>query len=215
MKSLLIITKRQFGQHTNYYKYCELLKDEFKITFICFDTGLEKKIMENVTVKYVPWKGPKTFRGIYFLIICLLNVSRFKGVIYVNHFDKSHLLKKLFSKKKMILDIRTLSVSRNKNIRDIQDRRLQEDCNLFEHITPISIGIQEKLKLPSGKATIIPLGADIISFSKKTFESLNLLYVGTLNGRNIDQSILGLSYFIINNPAVKIRYDIIGDGIEI
>ena len=46
-------------------------------------------------------------------------------------------------------------------------------------------------------------------FSKE----IKLLYVGTLNGRNINQTIFGLSLFLENNPEIKnITYDIIGDG---
>src|SRR5690554_7339475 len=87
MKPLLIITKRQFGHHTNYYKYCELLKEDFNITFICFDTGLEKLKMNGVAVKYIPWKGPKAIRGVRFLITSIINIARFKGLIYVNYFE--------------------------------------------------------------------------------------------------------------------------------
>ena len=36
------------------------------------------------------------------------------------------------------------------------------------------------------KAHILPLGADVISSVNKTFDSLHLLYVGTLFNRNID-----------------------------
>ncbi len=215
MKPLLIITKRQFGHHTNYYKYCELLKEDFKITFICFDTGFEKKSVDNITVKYVSWKGPKAIRGVRFLIISILNIARFKGLIYVNYFEKSHLLKKVFPKKKMILDIRTLSVIPNKNIRLIQDEDLLKCCAAFDYITPISLGVQKKLKLTKEKSTILPLGADVITNKSKKFDTLRLLYVGSLNGRNINQTILGLSFFINKNPKVTISYDIIGDGTEL
>src|SRR5690606_2773135 len=37
----------------------------------------------------------------------------------------------------------------------------------------------------------------------------------TLNGRNIDQTILGLSNFMKKHPNMKISYDIIGDGNEL
>ena len=35
---IVIINKTQFGYHTDYYKYCEYLKDDYDITFLCFDS---------------------------------------------------------------------------------------------------------------------------------------------------------------------------------
>lgn len=215
MKPLLIITKRQFGHHTNYYKYCNLLKEDYRITFICFDTGFEKKSMANITIKYVPWKGPKAIRGIRFLITSILTIARFKGLIYVNYFEKSHLLKKVFTQKKMILDVRTLAISKNEVLRKKQDEELLNTCLYYDHITPISDGVQKKLNLTDKNSTVLPLGADAISMTNKSFDNLRLLYVGTLNGRNIDQTIIGLAAFIKKQPDINITYDIIGDGNEL
>jgi len=215
MKPLLIITKRQFGHHTNYYKYCELLKEDFKITFICFDTGLEKLKMNGVAVKYIPWKGPKAIRGVRFLITSIINIARFKGLIYVNYFEKSQILKKVFPKKKMILDVRTLSISTNEALRKTQDEELLKTCSYYDHITPISEGVQKKLNLTDENSTVLPLGADAISMTNKSFDNLRLLYVGTLNGRNIDQTIKGLATYIEKHQDVDIIYDIIGDGNEL
>lgn len=61
---------------------------------------------------------------------------------------------------------------------------------------------------------ILPLGADIISKSNKSFEELNLLYVGTLNNRNIIDTVKGYIAFIKAHPEVKSHYDIVGDGIN-
>lgn len=212
MKSLLIICKTQYGYHTDYTKYCEYLKKEFDITYLCFDAGFEKLEMENVTVKYVPWKGPKILRGIRFLVACIFMIARKNGVVFIEYFEKCDILKKIFLKRKMILNIRTLSVSSNKTIRVSQDRSLQKACDIYDHITPVSSGVQHKLNLHKEKATIIPLGSDRISTKAKSFEKLNLLYVGSLNGRNIDQTISGLSLFIKKHPDIPIHYDIIGDG---
>lgn len=212
---LIIINKAQFGYHTDYTKYCEYLHNEYKITYICFDTGFEKLEMDNVIVKYVPWKGPKAIRGLRFLFTCVLNIVLKNSIIFVDYFEKAHLLKKMFPKKKMILNVRTLSVSQNESLRAIQDKSLSKACAQFDHITPISKGVEKKLNLSSEKSTIVPLGADMISTNTKTFDNLRLLYVGTLNGRNIDHTIIGLSSFIQKHPEIPISYDIIGDGKEI
>lgn len=214
MKSLLIINKTQFGYHTDYYKYSEHLKDDFSITFLCFDSGLEKLTMPDIKVKYVSNSGPKTIRGIRFILIALISILLHKGEIFIHYFEKCHILKKAFPKKKMILDVRTLSINSDINKRNIHNQALLKACSIFDHITPISIGVQNKLNLSKEKSTIVPLGADNISLTNKTFEDLRLLYVGALSGRNIDQTILGLSQFIKKHPRITISYDIIGDGNE-
>ena len=215
MKQLLIISKRQFGHHTNYFKYCEYLKDNYNITFVCFDTGLEKITLDKVAIKYIPWKGLKTIRGVRFLVIAMLNIARHNGIIYINYFEKCWILKKLFPHKTMILDIRTLSVSLNSVLRQKEDQRLMQACKVFDYITPISTGVAQKLSLKEDKSSILPLGADIISSTVKTFAELRLLYVGTLSGRKIEESVKGLAIFRDNNPTIPINYDIIGDGPEL
>src|SRR5690554_8211887 len=51
--------------------------------------------------------------------------------------------------------------------------------------------------------------------TNKSCDNLRLLYVGTLNGRNIDQTIKGLATYIEKHQDVDIIYDIIGDGNEL
>lgn len=213
-KKILIINKAQFGYHTDYYKYCEYLRDEYNVTYLCFDSGHEKLVMEDVKVKYVSNKGSRTVRGVRFILQTLVNLFSFKGIVFIHYFEKCELLKRLFPKKKMVLDIKTLNISPNLNIRQKYDNALKKATSYFDFVTIISEGLRNKLGLNHDKSAILPLGADVISTVDKDFgNEIKLLYVGTLNGRNIDQTILGLSLFLENNPEIKkITYDIIGDG---
>lgn len=211
---ILVINKNQFGHHTDYYKFCEYLKDEFDITFLCFYLNYELLEMEGIEVVYVSYKGHYVLRGIMFLIIAIKKIFFHRGLVFINYFEKCELLKKIFPNKKMILDIRTLAVNNDPVVRKREDESLKEACNIFDYVTIISEGLQEKLKLSASKCSVIPLGSDCISNCDKVFINLKLLYVGTLSGRNISQTILGLKIFINNNPKVKITYDIIGDGFD-
>lgn len=213
-KNLLIINKAQFGYHTDYYKYCEYLKDDFKITFFCFDNGQKKLEMEGVKVKYIPSSGSKAFRGARFVLFALLTIFAHQGLIFIHYFQNSEVLKKFFPKRKMILDIRTLSIHPDKAVRAHNDERLFAACENFDLITVISGGIQKKLMLRHISSVIIPLGSDIISDSPKKFDSIRMIYVGTLNGRNIMETINGLSLFLKNNTDLNLSYDIIGGGAE-
>ena len=210
-KKLLIINKTQFGYHTDYYKYCEYLRDEFDVTYLCFDSGLKKLEMHNVTVKYISSKGIKLFRGVWFIFNALIIISNFRGITFIHYFEKCQFIKYFFPKRKMILDIRTLSTDRSSYKRIKTNNNIKKSIKYFDHISIISPGLQSILKMDSKNFTILPLGSDIISKTNKTFNTLNLLYVGNLTpNREIEKTIIGLNIFRKKNPDQKIEYNIIG-----
>ena len=82
MKKILFIDNQQFGYLTDSYKYCEILKDRYEITYLCFDKGFEKQTVEGVRVKYVSYLGNKKVRGIRFILRALYEAAFFK-VLYL------------------------------------------------------------------------------------------------------------------------------------
>lgn len=211
--NILIIHKTQFGYHTGNYKQCEYLRNDFNITYLCFNSGRKAISLEGLRVKYISNRGNRIWRGIRFLLIAIKNITNFKGVIFVLYFEHCEVLKSFFPKKKMILDIRTLSISPGKISRAKYDRQLKKACSYFDHVTVISEGVRSKLQLDEKKSSILPLGADSISKSNKDFSELKLLYVGTFSGRHIEDTINGFSSFCTLHPEIdEITYDIIGDG---
>ena len=215
-KNLLIINRFQFGYHTDYYKYCQYLKDEYCITFLCFDSGRPKLEMQNVNIRYVPLAGFNFLRGLRYFLTAYITIMKFNGVVFVNYFEYCYLLKKLIPHKKMILDIRTLSINKNENIRNKNDYNIGKATKYFDYTTIISEGLRQKLNIDNNKSAILPLGADVISSSSKDFTNdIRLLYVGTLNGRNIAHTITGLSLFLEYSPLnLNITYNIVGEGDE-
>jgi glycosyltransferase involved in cell wall biosynthesis len=211
-KKLLIINKTQFGYHTDSYKYCEHLKDKFNITYIGFDSGNKKLNVEGIYVKYVSNRGSLVIRGLRFLILSFLYSLFFRGVIFLIHFHGCKPFRLLIPFKKIILDIRTLSISKNKGSREIYDKEIKQDCKYFKYITAISEGVSNKLNINQSKVTILPLGSDIISDKNKKFEKLSLLYVGTLSGRDLAKTVEGVKIFLENNPNQSLVYNIIGIG---
>lgn len=212
---LLIINKIQFGYHTDYYKFCEYLKDDFSVIYLCFDLQLKKLSIPNVKVVYVPYRGIKTMRGMLFVLYALLYCFQFSGGIFIHYFEQCQFIKKLFFWKKMILDIRTLNISPHQMVRAKGDEKLKKACNYFDYVTVISEGIKQKLQLHETNTSLLPLGSDQISNTEKEFSNLKLLYVGTFNGRNINDTINGFAQFCKQHPEFdNITYDIIGDGQE-
>ena len=212
MKRLLIISKEQFGYHTDIYKWCEYLRDDYDIEVITFG-GKEVVEMEGVKNHYVSNRGRRAVRGIRYILVCLWHILFFKGVVLVCYFRECHILKRLVPWKKMLLDIRTLDVSNDQNVRKKEDALIKRCTELYDYVTIISEGLRTKINLKKEKSAILPLGADPVSNVLKTYDSLRLLYVGTLFNRDVHKTIEGLNIAIKSLPHRNIHYDIVGDGI--
>ena len=215
MKELLFIDKNPFGILVDTYKYCEYLKEEYDITYVCIDYGYKKLSMEGVKVVYVPNINTKLFRGVVFTCLALLYALKSKGFIFVTYYKGCEILKKLLFWKRMHVDVRTLSVSPDVEKRAEWNSRLNKTIIQFNTISFITEGIKKQLSVPREKeAFVIPLGADAISLKDKTFDSFKLLYVGTLYNRRIIDTVIGLRKFVDNHKDIDVHYTIIGDGEE-
>lgn len=213
MKKVLIISRQQFGYLIDIYKWCQYIGKDYSVDVITLGGRPKVPFAEpNVRVHYVSDRGCRTIRGIRFILVCLWHMLNYKGNIIVEFFHGCSIFKRVYPRKRMILDVRTLSVSDNEEIRKKDDGLLKQYTEIFDFVTIISEGIQKKLGLGKEKSAILPLGADIISETSKNFENLSLLYVGTLTGRQIDKTVRGLAMFIERNPLVPVHYNIVGDG---
>ena len=213
MKRLLIICRQQFGYLVDIYKWCEHLPDDYQIDVVTFD-GKEKITLDrpNIKLHYVSYKGNKTLRGIRYILVSLWHMLFFKGDIIVEYFSSCNIFKKLLPWKKMILDVRTLSIKKDETQRTKENNAIKKCCQAYDFTTIISEGTRDAISLDKQKSAIVPLGSDVISTTEKTFDTLRLLYIGTLSGRDIDKTVKGLAIFKEAHPDVAIHYDIVGDG---
>jgi len=77
----------------------------------------------------------------------------------------------------------------------------------------ISSNLAKRLGLLGPKVHILPLGADVISPTDKEFDTLRLIYVGTLHNRRIDDTIIGFHRFFLEfHDRIQCTYKIIGSG---
>ncbi|MCC8200117.1 MAG: glycosyltransferase [Tannerellaceae bacterium] len=213
-KELLIISNEQFGYHTDSFKYCQYLKESYHITYLCFDKNLPKILEDKIHVIYVPSRGNKLRRSWYFIKNTFIQLYYNKGITFLIYFNGFSIFRFLMPWKPMILDIRTLSVNKNPLKRTIEDFFLRISVCFFSYVTVISYGVAGKLNIPKRKLYILPLGADSIHYSNKDFTKLSLLYVGTLSGRNILETLKGVQLFIQAYPEITLTYDIVGEGDE-
>jgi hypothetical protein len=213
-QKLLIINPNQFGYATGFHYYCKYIQPYFEIDFLCFDQGLKKITEEGTIIYYQIYNRNKIIRLLYFIYFAF-KLSRQKkyDVLLTTNFKFVFVLGAFCSCKKKILDIRSGNLHKNKLIRWHKNLGITLSSLFFDKVIVVSGGLAKLLKLSSLNTFIIPLGADIIDNTQKIYNKLNLIYVGSLNNRNIDKTIEGLNLFIQKYKNYKaIHYDIIGFG---
>lgn len=215
-KDLLIINKAQFGYHTDVLKWCQYLYPKYRTFLVCYDTNNPKKKLDGVNVLYAKKRfGIDKYRALSFFLLSFFKALFFSGPIIIVYFKGCEYLKKIIFWKKIILDIRTLSINPDENARNKENKEILKACMSFNFVSIISDGIKNQLKLPPTiKQFIIPLGAETVSDVEKCFDVIRLLYVGTLSGRDVDKTVEGLALFLKKGEK-QIEYHIVGTGDEL
>lgn len=209
---LLILDVNPYGYLTDTVKWIEYLRQDWDISLICFKSkDGEPSRPTNVEFSELPNSRNRKIKGFVFLFICIWKLLFFHGKVLVVYFQYCEILKKIFPRKRMLLDIRTLAVNPDPKARRNANDRIKVACKIYGKVSVISKGVGDELGL--NNAFILPLGSDVISSELKDYtKAINLLYVGTLNNREIDKTILGTFTFITKNPDIPLHYSIIGYG---
>ena len=215
MRKLIILNTSQFGLLTDSYKWCQYLKQYVDITFICFDNKHKRMDIPGVNYKYVYRFDNSLLRGVWYILYslfyCLFNQSK----VFIVYFDFCHIFPLLLGKDRFHVDVRTLAVTDDDDLNKRQDLKLRNSLSYFKSVSYISEGIKDKISLDIQNQYILPLGADVISTKEKEWDKLKLLYVGTMNHRDIPKTIDGLYMFTQKYGKHNISYDIVGDGSEL
>ena len=211
-KNLLIIDVNPFGDLTDTVKWVEYLKVDWNVTVLCF-AGKDGSKANADGYRLIQLRNfrKRQIKGVYFILYSLFYLLFFKGKVVVEFFPLCEIYKKIFSKKKMLLDVRTLSVSSDESIRSAYNARIKKACLCFDKVTAISEGVVRQIGLKG--IEILPLGSDVISSTEKVFtDSIRLLYVGTFTNRSIEQTIEGVIAFHKEHSEIPIKYNIVGYG---
>ncbi len=210
---LLVLDRAQFGYHLGTYYCCMLGASHFKITHVSFDIGRPKFCLKGGETKYVPHKGSRLLRYLRLLAACTREARKCGGAIFIKYFPGCSILRYLSGRKRVIVDIRTGSVHPNPLVRRGADWLMRWECSFFPETTVISEGLAKRLHLPSGKTHILPLGAGCMGLKAKRFDRLDLLYVGTLDGRRIEDTLIGFERFLRDGGSgIDLTYTIVGKG---
>ncbi|WP_162417031.1 glycosyltransferase [Cyclobacterium roseum] len=213
MKNLLIVTKSQYGYHIDPYKFGYYLKNDFRITHLSWDFGLPKITVTGVKTKYLSREGTKLMRFFRFL-------KRIQEEIKTGHYDLIFLvyfpgcsfLRWQNPQHTFNLDIRTATDTDNSLVNSIKDRLLKWESSKFPHLSILSHGLARKLGFK--KYHFLPLGGERFCTRDKSFDKANLLYVGTLENRNLMAFIRGFHLFLTStdDSQFPVSLTIIGDG---
>ena len=212
-RSLLIVNTAQFGYHTGTYYYCRYLREEFRITYFCWDYGRPRIELDGITVKYVSRNGPKLIRYLRWLGLVTKECGGPYDLVFLDYFAGCSVVRARRPARNVIFDIRTGSVSSSRVRRVIEDRILRVEARHFRNVTVISESLAERLGFLQSRVHILPLGADLVSTTEKSFREMRLLYVGTLEDRRIEDTIVGLRQYLDGPGEHPISaYTIVGSG---
>ena len=213
MTRLLILGNPQFGYLNATYYYSRYLRRRFEITYIGWDHNWPKRSVDGVRVVYVSRAGPKPVRYTRFLLTILKHARQDYDLRYATFFPLCSLVRLLTgSSRSWIVDVRSASINPSAFNRFLRDSLIRLEAALFRNVILLSEGVAERLRLE--RAHIVPLGADEISASDKTFADLRLLFVGTLYNRRLEDTIRGVKLYLESgaDPS-SIHYTIVGEGI--
>ena len=211
---LAIINLDQLGYHTDTYNYCKYLKNDFDITYISFHQGFENIIIDGIKTVYIPHlKGFWNLLEGYYKLSRILKQCK-PDVVFMVYARFISLIKFFGPSCPFIFDVRTGSVKQKPLKRKIWNFVLWLESLRFKYITVISEELRKDLNLPKRKCYWLPLGGNR-NESIKEYSGINLLYLGTLDQRNIHETVEGLAIFKSKHSNSRLNYDIVGYGKEL
>lgn len=209
-----MINQDQFGYKAGYYHYCKhLAKQGHKIMYLCNDHHLPKMQLDGVEVIYVNEPSSIKWRKIFLSKIKELKKENKIDVVLCSYFRGCSILKMVTRGLPIIIDVRSGDVDKNESKRKVYNRIIKIEASLFNRIMILSESLAKLLNLKDGSYDVIPLGADEISDEPRQYDAIKMLYVGTLQQRDIHKTVEGLSNFCEKYPEADVEYNIIGFGL--
>ena len=212
--NLLIFSHNQFGYSITPFKISEKInnKGSFNVTYLGWDYGRKKIYVEGVEVKYISRNGNILLRNIRLLKALHQELRSKKYNVTILQYTRGISLVRLLNlKKKMIFDVRTLSVSDSTWSRKIFNTFLKLESCFFKKKSTISEGVARQLGFK--KYFLLPLGADVITREQSIKnKDLHLLYVGTLQFRQMIVCVRGFHKYLLKSGNKSAKFTIVGDS---
>lgn len=211
---LLIIAPYQFGELSDCYywaKYATIAG--WDVTYIGYKykyREVKERSYPGVKVKSVMHYSNRMLLGLMFYLKCIFEILFYNHHnIIICRMPMCQILPKVFPNRNIILDVRTLSVSRDCKSRESQDNALKNLKHFFKKCSVISEGVGIKI---GGLYELLPLGAEPLSVKPKLFDKMRLFYIGTFDNRNLSIFINGLAMYQKQTNSDE-GFDIVGGGL--
>ena len=219
-KRVLYITYGQFGYVVGSFYYAKYLTQlGYEVGVLCGDSGKKKiKPPEDVMVYYQKSDEKSPLLRRINLISKAFSIRRCYDIFVVRYFILCMVFPFLLGRKRTYLDFRTGSLEPNKLKNFLVNLFYRAEMIPYKRIFILSEELAKKFHVLSSKYIWLPLGADDLSTGrcKNYVQNLNLLYIGTLMFRNLDQAVVGFGMFYeeYKNLYEKISFHIVGRGSE-
>lgn len=212
-KKLLLFATHQFGYLTDTLKYCRYAGEHYDITYLGWDYGKMKVTMTGVHVKYISRRGNLVQRNYRLMKALHREIGGGQYDVVFTHYTRGISLVRLLNTwQPFVFDIRTGSTDIRPARRKLYNFFMKLESLFFRHITIISDGLAAQLGIR--RYALLPLGADTIAMPAGKFNGgcLRLLYVGTLQNRNILACVKGLHRHIQAFHDQETVMTIVGDS---
>ena len=212
-QKLLLVTRDQFGYHVDPYAYAQELTRHFDVTYFCWDYERPRVQAPGVRVIYSSRAGNLAVRNVRFLCELRALLPKYDVSLLFYFTGVSLTLPGLGKrvKDRIVCDVRTGSVGHGAVYRSVYNAVLKAEMKAFRYRSFISESLGKSLGFKQFQ--VLPLGASVTTGGPRSYDSLHLLYVGTLASRNVEESVVGFGIFHQQHGAeVPCRYTIIGSG---
>jgi hypothetical protein len=209
---ILYVCRKQFGYSIDNYYHCKYLRDHYKITYLSPDVGWEKIEMAYIKTPYVIFNNNRIMNNIRFYLVAIKYIYNPAYKLVILNRSYFFFLFRIFHPfKTFIYDIRSGIVKPNTLKRKFFTSLLKLDLLFYKNISIISDSLARKLNIK--KYLLLPLGAESFQIHPKTFNKLQLIYVGTFNNRRIEDTIAGFNLFLKSfDEKINLSYHIYGFG---
>lgn len=224
MKKLkvLVVYPGRFGFHVVSYFLCKYGSQKHEFSYLGTAFSATENFATSANIPNVTVHDHSCKSGIFGRLSLLKIIenevaSGNYDVVFTAYIPGISILQGFFlkSKVKVIVDIRSGFLVGNTFKRYCLNALLRFECRRFQNLTINSTLLSKHLGFSHAETTELPLGAEPVATTHRTFDKLHLLYVGALSKRNIELTVLGLKYFIdrCGRDCVS-KYDIVGAGSE-
>ncbi|NJC25882.1 glycosyltransferase [Neolewinella antarctica] len=209
---ILLVTRDQFGYHVDPYAYARELTRHCDVTYFCWDYNRPRVEAPGVEVIYSSRDGSLIARNRRFVRELKNHLPDFAASLIFHFHGASLVLSGIGElKERLVCDVRTGSVNGRAIQRLIKNTILKAEMKAFRHNSFISDSLGKSLGFTN--YNVLPLGASVTDAPVRSYDELHLLYVGTFETRDLEESIAGLGLFYQRHAGeVRCKYTIIGGG---